>query len=64
MKSMSHKIEIAALILAGIASSFTQDLISKTAITIISMVIGTTVAYYWREYLEKKNKNKNKDGKN
>lgn len=56
MKKMSHKIELIILIMAGFASQFTADLIAKIIITTVAMIIGTTVAYYWKKYLESKDK--------
>jgi len=56
MKKMSHKIELTSLIIAGFASQFAADLIEKIIITTAAMVIGTTFAYYWKKYLEKKDK--------
>ena len=53
---MAHKIEIATIIVAGVASQFATDLIEKTIITTSAMVIGTTTAYFWKKYLEKKDK--------
>ncbi|WP_445458420.1 hypothetical protein [Flavobacterium sp. HNIBRBA15423] len=53
---MSHKIEVISLSTAALASTFTNDLFSKIIISTISMIIATTAAYYWRRYLEKKNK--------
>ena len=52
MKKMNHKIEIISLFVAGIASQFAMNLIEKIIITTVAMVIGTTVAYYWKKYLE------------
>lgn len=51
---MTNKIELTSLIVAGIASQFATELLMKIVITAISMIIGTTIAYYWKKYLEKK----------
>lgn len=56
MKKMSHKMELTTLIMAGFASQFAADLLAKIIITTLAMVIGTTVAYYWKKHLEKKDK--------
>jgi len=56
MKKMSHKIELTTLIMAGFASQFAADLMAKIIITSIAMIVGTTVAYYWKRYLERKDK--------
>jgi membrane protein DedA with SNARE-associated domain len=58
MKKMSHKIELITLVIAGFASQFATDLLEKVIITTLAMVIGTTFAYYWKRYLEHKDKNK------
>jgi hypothetical protein len=58
MKKMNHKIELITLITAGLASQFATDLLLKTIITIITMVIGTTVAFFWKKFLESRDKNK------
>lgn len=56
---MSHKIELSAMITGALASTFVNDLMQKIIITTVAMVIGTTVAYYWRILLEKyRNKKK------
>lgn len=56
---MSHKIELASMITGAFASTFVNDLMQKIVITTVAMVIGTTVAYYWRILLEKyRNKKK------
>ncbi len=56
MEKMTNKIEIGSLVVAAIASSFTSDLVQKIIITSVAMVIGTTVAFYWKKHLEKKYK--------
>lgn len=56
---MNHKIEIYSLFIAVFASQFAADLIEKIIITSVAMVVGTTVAYYWRKYLESKDKKDN-----
>lgn len=56
MKKMSHKIELISLIVAGFASQFATDLFEKVFITTVAMIVGTTFAYYWKNYLENRNK--------
>lgn len=56
MKKMSHKIELITLITAGFASQFAADLMAKIIITTVAMIVGTTFAYYWKKYLERKDK--------
>lgn len=53
---MSHKIELSAMITGALASTFVNDLMQKIVITTVAMVVGTTVAYYWKEFLEKRKK--------
>lgn len=53
---MNHKIEIVSLFIAGFASQFATDLIEKIVITSVAMVVGTTIAYYWKRHLESKDK--------
>ena len=50
---MSHKIELSAMITGALASTFVNDLMQKIVITTVAMVVGTTVAYYWKKFLEK-----------
>lgn len=57
MEKMSHKIELSAMITGALASTFVNDLIQKIVITTVAMVVGTTVAFYWKIYLEKRKKN-------
>jgi hypothetical protein len=47
------------MITAAFASTFVNDLMQKIVITTVAMVIGTTVAYYWRILIEK-HRNKKK----
>ena len=61
MKKMSHKIELTTLIVAGFASQFATDLIEKIIITTVAMIVGTTFAYYWKRYLERKDNRKNEE---
>lgn len=53
---MSHKIEVGAMITGAFASTFVNDLMQKIIITTIAMVVGTTVAYYWKKILENRKK--------
>ena len=55
-KSMSHKIELSAMITGALFSTFVNDLMQKIIITTVAMVIGTTVAYYWKIFLENRKK--------
>ena len=53
---MSHKIELSAMITGALASTFVNDMLQKIVITTVAMVIGTTVAYYWKRLLENRKK--------
>lgn len=53
---MSHKIELSAMITGALASTFVNDMLQKIAITTIAMLVGTTVAYYWKRFLESRKK--------
>lgn len=55
---MSHKIELVAMIFGALASTFVSDLLQKIVITTLAMLVGTTVAYYWKIFLEKRRKRK------
>ena len=56
MEKMSHKIELTGMLTGALASTFVDELIQKILITSIAMLIGTTVAFYWKIYLEKRKK--------
>ena len=56
MEKMSHKIELMAMLTGALVSTFVDELIQKIIITSIAMLIGTTVAFYWKIYLEKRKK--------
>ncbi len=59
MKKMSLKIELTAMLAGALASQFVDELIQKIVITSIAMLIGTTVAFYWKLVLERiKNRKK------
>ena len=55
-KSMSHKIELSAMITGALFSTFVNDLMQKIVITTVAMIVGTTVAYYWKRFLENRKK--------
>lgn len=55
---MSHKIELFAMIFGALASTFVSDLVQKIVITTLAMLVGTTVAYYWKIFLEKRRNRK------
>ena len=53
---MSYKIELTAMLAGAFASQFVDELLQKIVITSITMLIGTTVAFYWKIFLEKRKK--------
>jgi hypothetical protein len=55
---MSHKIELFAMVFGALASTFVSDLVQKIVITTLAMLVGTTVAYYWKIFLEKRRNRK------
>lgn len=57
MKTMvHHKIELAAIFAGAFAGAFVNELFEKVIITSLAMIVGTTLAYYWKKYLEKKSR--------
>lgn len=44
------------MITGALASTFVNDMLQKIAITTIAMLVGTTVAYYWKRFLESRKK--------
>ena len=44
------------MLTGALASTFVQDLMQKIIITSIAMIIGTTLAFYWKNFLEKRKK--------
>ena len=56
MTRMSCKIELTAMLAGAFASQFVEELVQKIIITSIAMLIGTTVAFYWKIFLEKRKK--------
>lgn len=55
---MMHNIELKILLVSALVSTFVQDLFTKVIITTVAMLVGTTFAYYWKQYLEKRNNRK------
>lgn len=53
---MSNKIEILAMVTGAFASTFVNDMLQKIIITTVAMLVGTTVAYYWKRFLENRKK--------
>jgi len=54
---MAHKIELMVPVFGLITGAFFEEAILKIVVTVIAMVLGQTVAFYWKKYLEKRKKN-------
>lgn len=65
---MSHKFDLGCILTGVVTSQFFSDAFEKTIITTFSMLIATTIAFFWRRYLHRKMrerlKNKNKKENN
>ena len=55
---MTNKLEAISLFFGAGASLLAAEALEKIIITSIAMIIGTTIAHYWKKYLEDKNKKK------
>ncbi len=55
---MNKPVEIFILFFGFFWGNFFEDLALKILFTVIAMVIGTTVSFYWKRYLIKKNNKK------
>lgn len=55
---MSNKYDLGCLLTGAVTSTFFTEAFEKTLVTTISMIIATTVSYFWRKYLHKKNREK------
>lgn len=59
MKLMTgNKWDLGCIITGAITSAFLDELMVKVFMTVISMVVGTTVAFYWRRHLHFKTREK------
>ncbi len=47
-----NKIELISMLSAAFLSTFVMEMMEKVIITTVAMVIGTTIAYYWKKYLK------------
>lgn len=56
MIKMYHKIELFPLLFGAGASFFALELLEKIVITTLAMLVGTTISFFWKKYLENKNK--------
>jgi len=53
-----NKIELISMLSAAFLSTFVMEMMDKVIITTVAMVIGTTIAYYWKRYLKSNEGNK------
>lgn len=53
---LSNKYDLGCVLVGVISSTFATDLIEKTVVTCISMLVATTVAFYWRKHLHKRHR--------
>jgi ABC-type transport system involved in cytochrome bd biosynthesis fused ATPase/permease subunit len=53
-----NKIELMSMLGAAFLSTFVMEMMEKVIITTVAMVIGTTIAYYWKKYLKSNEGNK------
>lgn len=63
---ISNRFDLGCIITGVITSQFFSVLFEKIIHTVISMLIATTLAFFWRRYLHKKTRErlKNKNKKN
>lgn len=47
-----NKIELISMLSAAFLSTFVMEMMEKVIITSVAMVIGTTIAYFWKKYLK------------
>ncbi len=55
-----NKIELISMLSAAFLSTFVMEMMEKVIITTVAMVIGTTIAYYWKKYLKSNEGNESK----
>ena len=55
-----NKIELISMLSAAFLSTFVMEMMEKVIITTVAMVIGTTIAYYWKRYLKSNEGNQKK----
>tara|TARA_R110002049_G_C9177884_1_gene563244 strand:- start:3966 stop:4142 length:177 start_codon:yes stop_codon:yes gene_type:complete len=58
MIRLISKLELIPIIAGGLTGVFFSELGTKIVITTLAMVVGTTISYYWKKYLIRKNKKK------
>ena len=62
---MSNKYDLACVLIGLVTSTWFTETIEKVLMTSLAMVVGTTIAFFWRRFLHKKFKNvmRNKNNK-
>lgn len=55
---MNHKTEVFSIFAGAGASLFATELVEKIIITCVAMLLGATVSFFWKRYLENNFKNK------
>ncbi|WP_438423271.1 hypothetical protein [Aquimarina macrocephali] len=54
--SKTLELELAFYALAFLSGTFFEEFILKTIMSTLSLLIATTAAYFWKKYLDKKDK--------
>lgn len=57
---MTHKIELVTILTGVFTSAFFHDLFDKVIMTVVAMLVATTLAHYWKKYLESIDEKKRK----
>lgn len=58
---MSHKYDFGCILTGVVTSQFFSDALEKTVLTTISMLVATTIAFFWRRYLHRKMRQRMRD---
>lgn len=61
---ISNKYDLGCVLVGIVTSTWFTETIEKVAMTTLAMVIGTTVAFFWRRFLHKHFKNFLRRGNN
>lgn len=59
-----NKYDLGCILVGATSSMFVTELFEKIVITAISMLIATTIAFFWRRYLHLKMRERMKNNKN
>ena len=54
---ISNKYDLGCVLIGIVTSTWFTETIEKVMMTSLAMVIGTTIAYFWRRFLHKYFKN-------